>query len=599
MPDDATVEILLKWKQENERVVADVQAQLAALTAQTTAAAAATTAANSAAASGWPVWASWAIGIAVAVAALSPFVALVGGAAVVLTAFAVAGASTLALLGGLALGFGAVGAAVVALGINAMGGTDPGATLEKATSALSKAQRALSDFDRIHSGGTGGASSAAARRLYDAQQAVKDFEALQAASPIPGSNRYVPGGQRGPGGPSPRQQLATAQQREDLLRRLTQAQDAYNASSGGGLSVAQQIEREKLMSKLTDAQNAYSAALVWGRGPMNTLREDLEAMFATWGKQAIPMTSTILLLADKLIPAVTQYGSEIIKWFGDRLPPVLDGISRVVRNLTPDFENFAKFLGGFFDRIGGLTSIGPGGTIVTLGGIFENFARLAMSAVQGLLGVFGQLSQWFLERLPVYGPIVQQTMGLIANAVLGVASVWGRFADWLVANWPQITDLASRAIKSISDNWALVAPQWNEFITKVGPKLWELLKLAADNAGALVPIVIGLVQFFTLLSMAVLAVVGGISMLITKMSELASLINNNPLLKALVLPLSLGSNITISGGGSGGSQPGPGNPTWGQNARASVNTTINVTGQSDPQATAAVVAGHMRRITAF
>ena len=562
MPDDATVEILLKWKQENEQVVAAVQAQLAGLTAQATAATAATNAASAAAAGGVPAWLLWAAAIAGASAALFPFVAIAGSAIVILSAFAVAGAGTLALLGSLALGFGAIGAAVIALGISAMGGTDPGATLEKATKARDAAQQALANFDRINPGGFHGPTAQAGRNRYDAQQALADFDALTKGHQLT---------------------LAQQQQREDLLLRLTRAQDAYNNSSGGGLTVAQQIEREKLVTKLADATNAYNAALVNGTGPMNTFRENLEGMFEKWGKQAAPMTAVILLWADKAIPAVTQLGSAIMTWFGERLTGALNAISTVVKNLTPDFENFGRFLGGFFDRIGGLTSIGPGGTIVTLGGVFENFARLVISAVRGLLDVLGNLSQWFLERLPVYGPVVQQIMGWIGSVVLGVAQIWGRFADWLVQNWPAITETASKAAGNIRNEWDKWWPSLKPLMDNALPLMALLIQKIADNSGALTPIFAAALAVATLLAAAILGVAAAVMAVVTQAQNALSLLDK---LRDRGPATPYNPPVPFSGGQSASQVAGAPTPTF--------NVTNNISGQSNPQETANQVTRQMR-----
>src|ERR1700694_3631366 len=117
--DDARIEIILKWVEENGPVVKEVQASLTALTAQTAAS-------NAAASAGAPAWLAWAGGILAASLALSPFLALAVMGTAIVTSFAVAGAGTLLLLGGLAAGFAAVGAAVLFLGGGGGGGAGAG-----------------------------------------------------------------------------------------------------------------------------------------------------------------------------------------------------------------------------------------------------------------------------------------------------------------------------------------------------------------------------------------------------------------------------------------------------------------------------------------
>src|ERR1700730_15009654 len=109
MPDDATVEIILRWKQEQEHVLAQVQANLALVTAQVAATNAVIASVTT------PAWQTWAIAIAATAGALWPFTALLASAVAVTAAFAISGAATVSISGAASLGFAALGAGAVYL----------------------------------------------------------------------------------------------------------------------------------------------------------------------------------------------------------------------------------------------------------------------------------------------------------------------------------------------------------------------------------------------------------------------------------------------------------------------------------------------------
>jgi predicted phage tail protein len=450
------------------------------------------------------VWAQVAIGIGAAALALWPFTMLVGSAVIALTSFMVAGAG-FAAIGALVAGvFGAMGAGVVALGLSQMGGTDPGATLEKANKALATAKENLTNFDRIH---TGGGGSGGGTGLLDAQQALKDFDALHAHVSNATQQRNYLDAQRAYSNfnalhAGHQLTLAQQHQQEGLLIRLQRAQDAYNASQAGGLTlaqqqqredlllrieragggsggggsltVAQQIEREKLTTKLTEAQAAYNAAVVNGNGPMNTLRENLEAMLVSWGKQAVPLTGTILLWANGAIPGITQLGQSMMTWFGERLPPVLAGISKIIKDLSPDFQAFGQYFGGVMDKIGPM-----------LTPIVEAFARLALQGAKGLLDNLVRLADWFVKELPTLGPIVAQTFGQIGRFIQWVADNWGTLTDFVIKNWDPTVKNVQNALKELQNWWKENGKTVTEFggnlkdlMQQLSPLLIDLMRLS-------------------------------------------------------------------------------------------------------------------------
>jgi hypothetical protein len=424
MPIDAAQAAVLADVAEGYRQEARAATEA---TAAQDAATPATAAASAAAGAGAPGWIAMAVGIGIAVMALAPFLSLIVSAAVILVAFAVAGAGTLILLGGLAAGFLAIGAAVVALGGGGAGALGASAALATATENLSKAQETLQEFDAAH--------------------------------------------------PHP-----------TLLQAQTREQDVENIAA---------------------AQQKYNDALAAANTPVAILVAQLAVMKDTLAAQAAPLAAIITQWVGGAIPAVTALGQSFMDWFGDRLRFVLVGIQTVLTDLGPTFAEFARFLGGVFDAKVG--SIGP---IIELG------IKLAIRAIEGLITNLVALSNWFEQRLPLYGPIVSQIFGFIGGVIQGIAQVWGSWADWLANNWPTIVAIAQLAIKSIGDEWNKWWPQLKPLIENALPAFGILLVQIATNAGGLVPFLMLIFTLFMGFALAVMTVVAAVMTLLTWLGNL-------------------------------------------------------------------------------
>lgn len=170
-------------------------------------------------------------------------------------------------------------------------------------------------------------------------------------------------------------------------------------------------------------------------GPFARLKADATSALDTLKKQAEPLTATILSWADKGIPAIEGLASSIRKWFGERIPDILDQFGRILRDLTPAMDEFGKFLGDLFDR--NEPKIAP---------MAEQFIRFGLNLSEGLLATLERLSDWFESRLPTFGPIVNQIFGAIGSAIGGIASGVGELADWFATHWPAM-------LKGVSDAW--------------------------------------------------------------------------------------------------------------------------------------------------
>jgi hypothetical protein len=227
--------------------------------------------------------------------------------------------------------------------------------------------------------------------------------------------------------------------------KLTNAQEAlveFDQEHTKQLTILQQHQREQLVENIANAQQKYNDALTASQGPMAVLLGQLGAMRDAWAQQAAPMAAAITQWAAQGIPAVQQLGSTIMDWFGARLPAVLQGISKVIKDLAPDFNAFGQYFGGVMDHIGPL--IAP---------IAEGFARLALQGARGLLDNLVKLSDWFVKELPTLGPIMQQIFGKIGDAIQWVAGQWGTLTDFAQNKWPTTVKNAQDSLRALQGWW--------------------------------------------------------------------------------------------------------------------------------------------------
>lgn len=291
---------------------------------------------------------------------------LIAASTAVMVAWAVGATAMIALLGGLALGFAAVGGAIMGLGIASMNQNRPTAA------QLAGAQS-----------GAGVSST----RIFDAQQAVKDQQAVIA--------------QQGHGGTPG--QLRTL---EDANLRLARAQDANNAALGknAGIIAASQ-------TNLQDFINAW-----------NRLKNAVELA-------SVPIAQMGLDFARKLFKPMQADAQLVIHWFSARMPGALLAIGKVIKDLLPPFSHFVGFLGRMFDKWA--PSMGP---------LLEQGIKIALPIIERLIISLDKLTTWFLDRLPTYGPIVSAIFDWMGRAISTVFGIWGNFADWGARTFKPLLD---------------------------------------------------------------------------------------------------------------------------------------------------------------
>ena len=301
--------------------------------------------------------------------------------------------------------------------------------------------------------------------------------------------------------------------------------------------------------------------------------EPLKQMAATIEQAFAPLGLEILQALGPIIPVIEMFGETVAKWFGQRLPGILSGIQGVFKDLTPDIENFGKFLGQTFDQV----------SKSGFGTVFEQAIRtIAIPAVEGLITNLVKLSDWFLANQSKLGPIIQDIFGGLGNVIQWVAQHWGQLTDFVENKFPATVKNAQALLQQLQVWWQ----KNGDTITTFANNLVILMGDFNTIMPVIAKIANALYEFFN-----VLGGPGPTRML----SELNSIVS--------ALESIYGYVQSLSGGG-GPPNALPPNPTGGSRAnqfggggKAPQITQNNYyTNQTDPTKTALAVTRSLRRV---
>jgi hypothetical protein len=213
---------------------------------------------------------------------------------------------------------------------------------------------------------------------------------------------------------------------------LDKAQQAYNATQGITVSHAEQVAVAQ--KALADAQKAYNDAVAAANSPLGQLKQGLADVRDHLAQQALPLAQTIAAFGVGLLPVVQQLGSELIHWFGDRLPGVLQMAGQAVGPLVDDFHHLGDVVGPFIDQmIARMPGLAP---------LFQQAFHAGVEAVSGLLTNLVRFLDWFQKEWPKLEPIVRQVMDQAGQFIQHFGEEAARLVDWFVANWPEIAHTA-------------------------------------------------------------------------------------------------------------------------------------------------------------
>lgn len=233
-----------------------------------------------------------------------------------------------------------------------------------------------------------------------------------------------------------------------------------------------------------------------------------KAMGEEWADRARPAVNELLRFLDRLLPAIGRTGDSIIQWFSKELPKVLAGISKLLKDLSPDFIAFGKFMATAFDQAGPV-----------LFKFFEIVTRGGLSAIEGLTTNLIRLANWFNKESPKWQPIWDQ----VGRAVQWLAGIWEKFNDWLIANWPGTMAQVQGFIDQIQKGWE----KWGPLIEKLAGLVMQFVNIGLqaiiDHGEVLIPLLLGIGLNF-LAVIVVLAIVAGA--FLTAADAIANFISN-------------------------------------------------------------------------
>lgn len=233
------------------------------------------------------------------------------------------------------------------------------------------------------------------------------------------------------------------------IQKQYNATSQHSAAQTLALHQAQQAVTDSAL-KLTQAQKDLTAAQTGAMNPLEKLKTDLGAMADRLAILAVGPATALLGLLDSLVPVVQELGSSLIVWFGARLTPILAGATFGIGVLVDVLEKrLGPAIGKFIDGLLNDPNTGKN---------FQAFVNKAADAVEGLLGVIRDLTNWWNAHHTELEKSVQTVMEVIGKATLIATEAFG----WMAI---QSSHLDDSLMKLATD-----------FKTILGPALQEISK---------------------------------------------------------------------------------------------------------------------------
>jgi hypothetical protein len=368
-------------------------------------------------------------------------------------------------------------------------------------------------------------------------------------------------------------------QRQDLQLSIQRAQaQVAQAHTTNQLATAHQhlYDAQRRLSEF-DVAHKTSTVTTQSSG-VNKLSSDFKALAHSLGVLAVPAAKEMIKWLDGLIPIVRNVGGQIIKWFGQELPGVLKGLSQMVKDLTPDFENFGKFLGSTFDHV----------AKSGIGGVFEGGVRGAIKAVEGLITNMVRLSDWFIKEWPTLKPIVEEIFGKIGSWIQWVADHWATLTDFIENKWPATVKKASDTLSQLKDWW----DKNGKTIETFGGNLVDLMGHLNDLIGAWNT----MYGFMSKIGFSPTQTIDDLNTVISALKTAYGWVTN---LQSAINALSGSSSSGQTHIGPHAVAPNiPRNSTGGKLGGGTQNNNFYISNTSTPAQTAAVVARNLRKLGA-
>lgn len=338
--DEATVELVLKWKEENERVLTEVKAKLAELAVQaqgTNVAMSALQAANNPRG-----WAQFAVYVGIVAVAFEPLAAIILAASVALISFTAGAAAFITIAALVAGGFVAIGAAVMLLGGG--GGVGAAAALATTTTRLDSAKESLREFDAAHRG-----------LLTTLQQ----------------------------------------QSREQLVENIATAQTKYNdALDRSRGPVGTLIAQLTVMTDAWEAQVAPMARVIttWVATAIPAVTHFGSVIFTWFGERLPAVLRGISGVLKDLTPDFEKFGAflgHIADHVGPQLAPMAEAFSKFAFGAVEGLLTNVVRLSDWFQKE--LPKLGP---------IVSQIFGFLGSSIQGVASSWAALTDWVIANWP-------------------------------------------------------------------------------------------------------------------------------------------------------------------------------------------------------
>lgn len=295
---------------------------------------------------------------------------------------------------------------------------------------------------------------------------------------------------------------------QDAQQKLATAQQAVNDAL---------VPTRLQLIHLKEAHAALSKAQAEAQNPLSNFTTAVQGMGKALGQQAVPAATQLLNWLTTLVPAVQQLGSELIAWFGQRVPASITIGNRIFGDFVEILRAAGERIGPIFDKI----LADP----ETIEKAFHTAFGGAVDAVGFLLDRLLDLTKWWDTNGPKFEAVARGTFSVVgglliwtAQQVENLANLFNFLEPIAAGLWGGIME----GINAVTPVIQFMAGAFNEvlgpaliFIAQHADSLRPILILLGISFGLTAAFIILLAGTIIGLLAGVVALAAGISFLVT------------------------------------------------------------------------------------
>lgn len=271
---------------------------------------------------------------------------------------------------------------------------------------------------------------------------------------------------------------------------------------------------------LREAHEELARAQAEGQNPLARFTGAISNMGDALGKQATPAAAQLLGWLTTLVPSIQALGSEIVAWFGDRVPAAITIGNRIFGDFLGAIRDLGARLGPIFDEI----LKNP----ETIERAFQKAFGGTVDAIVWLVTNLLKLSKWWDDNGPRFEAVARGTLTVVANLIIWLAQQVENLANLFNFLEPIAAGLWGGIMEGINNVMPVIQFMVSAF-QSLGPVL-DFIKLHADSLRPVL-IILGMsfgmtAAFIILLAGTIVGLIAGVVALVSAISWLVSWIRD-------------------------------------------------------------------------